>query len=69
MYRLDTSNEHGNQWLLISFVPDGSPVKQRMLYASSHAEFKRQLGLTYFSDELHGSEPVCPLSIKFIYCS
>jgi len=55
LYRLDSSNAHGYEWLLISFVPDGSPVKARMLYASSHALLKRELGLTYFSDEIHGS--------------
>lgn len=58
MYRLDAKNAHGYEWLLISYVPDGSPVKSRMLYASSHALLKRELGLTYFSDEFHGSEPV-----------
>mmetsp|Transcript_7847 Transcript_7847/g.9733 ORF Transcript_7847/g.9733 Transcript_7847/m.9733 type:complete len:337 (-) Transcript_7847:36-1046(-) len=56
LYRLDSKNDHGYEWLLISFVPDGSPVKSRMLYASSHALLKRELGLTYFSDEIHGSE-------------
>jgi len=57
LYKLDTTTPHGNEWLLISYVPDGSAVKQRMLYASSHALLKRELGLTYFSDELHGSSP------------
>jgi len=55
VYRLDSSNAHGHEWILISYVPDGSPVKSRMLYASSHALLKRDLGLTYFVDELHGS--------------
>jgi len=57
LYRLDTSSIHGFDWLLISYVPDGSPVKSRMLYASSTALLKRELGSTYFSDELHGSAP------------
>jgi hypothetical protein len=49
---------HGYDWLLISFVPDGSPVKARMLYASTLALLKRELGTSYFSDELHASAPV-----------
>jgi len=55
LYRLDSKNDRGYEWILISYVPDGSPVKQRMLYASSHALLKRELGLSYFSDEFHGS--------------
>merc|ERR1712137_134323 len=53
----DFSSIHGNEWVLISYVPDGSPVKLRMLYASSQALLKRELGMTYFSDEFHGSAP------------
>ena len=49
---------HGNEWLLVSYVPDGSPVKARMLYASSQGNLKRELGLTYFADEFHGSSNV-----------
>jgi len=55
IYRLDSSNIHGNEWLLISYVPDGSPVKSRMLYASSLGILKLGLGMTYFADELHCS--------------
>ena len=55
IYRLDTTTIHGHEWLLISYVPDGSPVKARMLYASSQGNLKRELGLTYFADEFHGS--------------
>jgi hypothetical protein len=58
LYRLDTKNMHGFDWLLISYVPDGSPVKSRMLYASTLALLKRELGTSYFSDELHASAPV-----------
>jgi len=57
LYRLDTKNMHGFDWLLISYVPDGSPVKSRMLYASTLALLKRELGTSYFSDELHASAP------------
>jgi len=42
--------------LLISYVPDGSPVKDRMMYASTRYFLKKQLGLSYFSDTFHCSE-------------
>eukprot|EP00168_Porphyra_purpurea_P012749 TRINITY_DN3412_c0_g2_i1.p2 TRINITY_DN3412_c0_g2~~TRINITY_DN3412_c0_g2_i1.p2 ORF type:complete len:347 (-),score=98.56 TRINITY_DN3412_c0_g2_i1:94-999(-) len=57
LFRSDKENMHGFVWMLVSYVPDGSPVKQRMLYASSHALLKRQLGLSYFGLEMHGSAP------------
>jgi len=55
--RLDSKNLSGYEWFLIAYVPDGSPVKERMLYASSRENFKRQLGLSYFNGELYGSTP------------
>jgi len=57
IFRLDSKNINGYEWVLISYVPDGSPVKERMLYASTRALLKRQLGLSYFSDEFHSSSP------------
>jgi twinfilin-like protein len=43
--------------VLISYVPDGSPVRKRMLFASSLERCRKELGATYFVSELHGSEP------------
>ncbi|KAL6049393.1 Twinfilin-1 [Balamuthia mandrillaris] len=56
LFRLDTENLHGNEWMLMSFVPDGSPVKQRMLYASTRDILKKQLGKNYFGLDMYGSE-------------
>jgi len=55
LYKLD-SNSEATQWVLLSWVPDGSPVKDRMMYASTRDALKKQLGLTYFADTYHGSE-------------
>jgi twinfilin-like protein len=41
----------------VSYVPDGSQVRKRMLFASSHDRCKKELGASYFVSELHGSEP------------
>jgi len=59
LFRKDSKNvqeELGYDWLLISFVPDGSPVKSRMLYASSRDNLKKGLGSSYFTYEIHASE-------------
>jgi len=55
--RLDSKNLSGFEWFLIAYVPDGSHVKERMLYASTRESFKRQLGLSYFNGELYASIP------------
>jgi len=55
LFRLDTQNSLGHEWTLLSYVPDGSPVKQRMLYASTRDTLKQQLGKSYFAPDMHGS--------------
>jgi twinfilin-like protein len=55
--RLDSRGAGGWHWMLISFVPDGSPVKQRMLYASSREHLMRELGKRYFKEKWSGSQP------------
>jgi len=59
IYRLDSTDASsgGLEWVLLSFVPDGSPVKQRMLYASTRDYLKRQLGKNYFAYDFYGSAP------------
>jgi len=58
VFRLDTKNDQGFQWMLCSYVPDGSPVRQRMLYGSTRELLKRHLGSNYFASDLHGSSVV-----------
>ena len=55
--RLESRNDLGHEWLLLSYVPDGSPVKARMLYASTRDTLKKALGRSYFHSELYGSTP------------
>jgi len=55
LFRLDTTNINGNEWLFLAYVPDGSPVRERMLYASTRDNLKRQLGYSYFGEDLYGS--------------
>jgi len=58
--RLDEENvgEHGDlgfKWAFVYYVPDGSPVRKRMLFASSRDTAKKQLGEPYFVYDLSGS--------------
>jgi len=55
--RLEEEKEKGKDWMLLSYVPDGSPVRQRMLYGSTRELLKRQLGSSVFSADMHGSTP------------
>jgi twinfilin-like protein len=51
LYRMDS----GDQWLLLCYVLDKAKVKDKMLYASTRANLKQQLGLNYFIDEVFGT--------------
>ena len=64
MFRLDSSGLHGYEWTLLAYVPDDSTVKERMLYASTRDIMKRQLGYTYFANEMYGTDPVTSPSAR-----
>ncbi|XP_075236402.1 twinfilin actin binding protein [Lycorma delicatula] len=56
LYRLDTRNQSGGyDWLLISWSPDDSPVRQKMLYASTKATLKQEFGSGQIIEELHAT--------------
>lgn len=42
-------------WAFISYVPDGSPVRSRMLFASSRDTVRKTLGYSYFSVDVEAS--------------
>jgi len=56
-YILYRNDNGGDQWILLCYVPDKAKVKDKMLYASSRANLKQQLGSTYFIDEVFGTIP------------
>lgn len=41
-YTLDDGGER-SKLVFIAFIPDGAPIKQKMLYASSKADLKKKL--------------------------
>lgn len=46
----DQATEKQN-WLLLSFIPDGCKVREKMLYSSSREDLKRAMGLGFFSQD------------------
>jgi len=55
LYRLPETSSGAASWALLCYVPDKSKVKDKMLYASSRANLKQQLGNNYFTDEVFGT--------------
>jgi len=44
LFRLDSMNELGFEWLFIAWSPDDSPVRQKMLYSATRASVKKEFG-------------------------
>ncbi|XP_024125050.1 twinfilin-2 isoform X2 [Oryzias melastigma] len=61
LYRLDSQNALGYEWIFISWSPDQSPVKQKMLYAATRATVKKEFGGGYVKYEMFGTteEDIC----------
>lgn len=59
-FRLDTKNAMGYEWLLITWSPDDSPVRQKMLYASTKATLKKEFGGGQISEEVFATSKVNP---------
>ncbi|XP_062842427.1 twinfilin-2b [Trichomycterus rosablanca] len=61
LYRLDSLNQQGFEWLFISWSPDQSPVRLKMVYAATRATLKKEFGGSHIKDELFGTthEDVC----------
>ncbi|CAH0555406.1 unnamed protein product [Brassicogethes aeneus] len=55
LFRLDSKNDLGYEWLFISWVPDMASVRQKMLYASTKATLKQEFGNSQIKEELHGT--------------
>ncbi|CAG5118884.1 unnamed protein product [Candidula unifasciata] len=55
LYRFDSRNNAGYEWLLISWTPDFAPVRQKMLYAATRATMKSLFGGGQIKDEIFGT--------------
>uniref|UniRef100_A0A3Q3G3E1 Twinfilin actin-binding protein 2b n=1 Tax=Labrus bergylta TaxID=56723 RepID=A0A3Q3G3E1_9LABR len=61
LYRLDSQNAQGYEWIFIPWSPDQSPVRQKMLYAATRATLKKEFGGGHIKDEMFGTveDDVC----------
>ncbi|XP_028907366.1 twinfilin-2 isoform X1 [Ornithorhynchus anatinus] len=55
LYRLDSHNAQGFEWLFIAWSPDSSPIRLKMLYAATRATVKKEFGGGHIKDELFGT--------------
>ncbi|KER32886.1 hypothetical protein T265_12731 [Opisthorchis viverrini] len=55
LFKLDSTSEFGNDWALISWVPDSASVREKMLYASTRATLRRQFGDHLIKEDLTGN--------------
>ncbi|KAJ7999446.1 hypothetical protein DPEC_G00194520 [Dallia pectoralis] len=61
LYRLDSQNAQGYEWIFIAWSPDQSPVREKMVYAATRATLKKEFGGGHIRDEMFGTveEDVC----------
>nr|XP_061788301.1 twinfilin-2-like [Nerophis lumbriciformis] len=61
LYRLDSHNALGYEWIFIVWSPDQSPVRQKMVYAATRATLKKEFGGGYIKDEVFATveDDVC----------
>ncbi|GLD64499.1 WD repeat-containing protein 82-like isoform X2 [Lates japonicus] len=61
LYRLDSQNAQGYEWIFIAWSPDQSPVRQKMMYAATRATLKKEFGGGHIKDEVFGTveEDLC----------
>ncbi|XP_025064508.1 twinfilin-1 [Alligator sinensis] len=55
LYRLDSQNAQGYEWIFIAWSPDHSHVRPKMLYAATRATLKKEFGGGHIKDELFGT--------------
>ncbi|XP_075713154.1 twinfilin-1 [Rhinoderma darwinii] len=55
LYRLDSQNAQGYEWIFIAWSPDYSHVRQKMLYAATRATVKKEFGGGHIKDEVFGT--------------
>ncbi|KAJ8377399.1 hypothetical protein AAFF_G00260590 [Aldrovandia affinis] len=55
LYRLDSTNNLGYEWLFLAWLPDKSHVRQKMLYAATRATVKKEFGGGHIKDEIFGT--------------
>jgi len=57
IYRLDTKNSLGHEFVLFTYINDQAPVRSKMIYASSLSALKTKFGSGHIKRELSVSSP------------
>jgi len=52
LFRLESKTNNGFEWLLFTWSPDSSPIRQKMLYASTKATLKKEFGAGQIKEEV-----------------
>ncbi|KAM8861579.1 twinfilin-1a [Synchiropus picturatus] len=52
LYRLDSCNNQGYEWVFLAWSPDKSAVRYKMLYAATRATLKKEFGGGHIKDEI-----------------
>ncbi|XP_021542317.1 twinfilin-1-like [Neomonachus schauinslandi] len=55
LFRLDSQNAQGYEWIFTAWSPDHSHVRQEMLYAATRATLKKEFGGGHIKDEVFGT--------------
>ncbi|KAK9516428.1 hypothetical protein VZT92_024358 [Zoarces viviparus] len=55
LYRLDSTNNQGYEWVFLAWSPDVSIVRNKMLYAATRATVKKEFGGGHIKDEMFGT--------------
>lgn len=66
LYRLDSRNTQGYEWIFLAWSPDKSHIRHKMLYAATRATLKKEFGGGHIKDELFGTikEDMCLCGYK-----
>uniref|UniRef100_A0A4W5R4I9 Twinfilin actin-binding protein 2b n=1 Tax=Hucho hucho TaxID=62062 RepID=A0A4W5R4I9_9TELE len=60
-FLLPLLNAQGYEWIFITWSPDQSPVRDKMVYAATCATLKKEFGGDHIKDEMFGTVEVCGL--------
>ncbi|XP_037111299.1 twinfilin-1-like [Syngnathus acus] len=52
LYRLDSKNNQGYEWIFLAWSPERSTVRNKMLFAATRATLKKEFGGGHIKDEL-----------------
>nr|AFK10873.1 twinfilin-2-like isoform 1 [Callorhinchus milii] len=56
LYRLDSKNSQGFEWLFILWSPEKSTIRHKMLYAGTRATLKMEFGGGHIKDDFSGTQ-------------